>query len=129
MPSYNVEGDLLELIANYLPSRQQRVVLNGQTSSWKNICAGVPQGSILGHLLFTSSLSEVFLKNGVLKICSKFTVEHLCRSVISIKLQSNFIEITYQHGCSSAKLLHIFRTPFYKNTSEELVPSFLNIYI
>ena len=75
-----MEGDLLELIANYLPSRQQRVVLNGRTSSWKNICAGVPQGSILGYLLFTSSLSEVFLKNAVLKICSKFTVEHLCRS-------------------------------------------------
>ena len=31
---------------------------------------------------------------GVLKICSKFTGEHSCRNVISITLQSNFIEIT-----------------------------------
>ena len=31
---------------------------------------------------------EVFLGKGVLRICSKFTGEHLCRSVISIKLQS-----------------------------------------
>ena len=31
---------------------------------------------------------EVFLRKGVLRICSKFTGEHLCRSVISIKLQS-----------------------------------------
>ena len=33
-----------------------------------------------------SSHPEVFLEKGVLKICSKFTGEHSCRSVISIKL-------------------------------------------
>ena len=43
---------------------------------------------------FTSSHPEVFLEKGVLEICSKFTGEHPCRSVISKKLQSNFIEIT-----------------------------------
>ena len=36
-----------------------------------------------------SSSSEVFLGKGVLKFCNKFTGEHPCRSVISIKLQSN----------------------------------------
>ena len=55
---------------------------------------------------------EVFLGKGVLKICSKFTGEHPCRSAIWIKLQSNFIEITLRHGCSAVNLLHIFRTPF-----------------
>ena len=34
--------------------------------------------------------------------------------MISIKLQSNFIEITLWHGCSLVDLLHIFRTRFYK---------------
>ena len=38
---------------------------------------------------YRSSHPEVFLGNGVLKICSKFTGEHPCRSAISIKLQSN----------------------------------------
>ena len=55
-----------------------------------------------------SSRLEVFLKKGVLKICSKFTGEHPCR---------NFIEITLRHGCSPVNLLHIFRTPFFKNIS------------
>ena len=50
-----------------------------------------------------------------LKICYKFTGQHPCR-VISIKLQSNFIEITFRRGCSPVDLQHIFRTPFYKNT-------------
>ena len=35
----------------------------------------------------------------------------------SENMQSNFIEITLQHGCSSVSLLHIFRTPYTKNTS------------
>ena len=42
-------------------------------------------------------------------------------NVISIKLQSNFIEITLRRGCSPVNLLHIFRTLFLKNTSERLV--------
>ena len=44
LKSYGVDGSLLKLMENYLTGRQQRVVLNGQISSWKNIVAGVPQG-------------------------------------------------------------------------------------
>ena len=62
----------------------------------------------------------MFLKKAVLKICSKFT-EHPCRSVTSIKLQINFIEIALLHGCSPVNLLHIFRKPFPRDTSEWLL--------
>ena len=68
-----------------------------------------------------SSNTEVFLGNGALKTCSKFKGEHLWRSNISIKLRDNFIEITLWHGCSPVNMLHIFRTPFPKNTSIELL--------
>ena len=64
-----------------------------------------------------SSPPEVLLIKGVLKICSKFTVEHPYRSSISIKLHCNFIGIALQHGCSPVNQLHIFRTPFPKSTS------------
>ena len=40
---------------------------------------------------------------------------------ISIKLQSNFIEITLQHKCSPSNLLHLFRTRFLENTSGQLL--------
>ena len=63
------------------------------------------------------SRPEVFLRKGVLKICSKSTGEHPCRSVISIKLLCNFIEIALRHGCSPVNLLHIFRTLIPRNTS------------
>ena len=67
--------------------------------------------------LFRSSPSEVYLRKGVLKICSKFEGEHPCRSAISIKLQCNFIEIALRHGCSPSNLLQIFRAAFHKNTT------------
>ena len=65
--------------------------------------------------------SWVFLTKFVLKICSKFTGEHPCRSVISIKFQSNFIEIILRHRCSPVNLLDICRTPTLKNMSEGLL--------
>ena len=64
-----------------------------------------------------SSRPEVFLGKGALKICNKLTGEHPCQCVISIMLQSNFVEIPLRHGCSPVSLLHIFRIPFPKNTS------------
>ena len=63
-----------------------------------------------------NSHPNVFLRKGVLKIYIKFTGEHPCRIVISIKLLCNFIKITFWHGCS-INLLYIFRTPLPKNVS------------
>ena len=65
----------------------------------------------------------MFLGNGVLKICSKFTGEHPCRSAISINLLCNFIEIALRHGSAPVNFLYKFRTPFSKNTSGWLLPS------
>ena len=76
---------------------------------------------LIKALNFRSNRPEVLLGKGVLKICSKFTGEHPCRSVISIKLLCNFIEITLWHGCSTVNLLHILRISFLKNTSGRLL--------
>ena len=63
----------------------------------------------------------MFLRKGFVKMCSKLTGEHPCRSAISIKLQSNFIEIALRHRCFSVNLLHVFRIHFLKNSSGRLL--------
>ena len=68
-----------------------------------------------------SSSTDFFLGKGLLKICSKFTGEHPRLIVISVKLQSNFIEITLRHECSPEYLLHIFRITFCKNIPGRLL--------
>ena len=45
--------------SNYLHDKKQRVVLPGDTSNWSAIRAGVPQGSILGPLLFIIYINEI----------------------------------------------------------------------
>ena len=46
--NYGISGFLFTIIKDFLANRQQRVVLNGKSSSWSSIITGVPQGSVLG---------------------------------------------------------------------------------
>ena len=55
LKSTGISREFYNLLENYLSGRLQRVILNGQTSSWRPILVGVPQGSILGPLFFSST--------------------------------------------------------------------------
>ena len=65
LKSYDVDGELLSLLECWSSNREQRVVLNGQTSDWRKINFGVPQWTVLDHLLFliyiTAHLTELLL--------------------------------------------------------------------
>ena len=54
-----VSGNLLSLIKNFLTERNQRAILNGKSSSWRDISAGVPQDSILGLLFFPVYMNDL----------------------------------------------------------------------
>ncbi|PJE78143.1 hypothetical protein CI610_02928 [invertebrate metagenome] len=59
LKSYGISGNLLSWIENYLSNRQQKVYINSTSSDVGMIMAGVPQGSILGPLLFLIYINDI----------------------------------------------------------------------
>ena len=65
-----VSGNVLKWISSFLSNRQQRVVINGQSSEWTDVSSGVPQGSVLGPLLFIMFVND--LPDEVKSYCKLF---------------------------------------------------------
>ena len=70
MEYYGINDPILSWVQEFLTARRQRVIVNNSTSSWKMVSSGVPQGSVLGPVLFViyinmmveiAGLSELFL--------------------------------------------------------------------
>ena len=66
-------GDLINILNDFLTSRKQTVVLNGHRSSWVDIRVGVPQGFILGFLLFLIYVNDSL--NDLKSECKLFAVD------------------------------------------------------
>ena len=56
---YGVQNSNLKWVINFLKNRSQRVVLNGEYSEWVDVKSGVPQGTILGPIIFLCFINDI----------------------------------------------------------------------
>ena len=103
--AYNFDKNCLKLIYNYLKERKQRVKINSEYSTWKEVINGVPQGSVLGPLLFNIFINDFFFFVEHSEICNyaddnSLTVADIHIDKIISKLQSDIENLDMWFKCN-----------------------------
>ena len=89
MVSHGMGNSIINWIEQWLTDRRQRVVVDGEVSSWKSVLSGVPQGSVLGPILFLVYIDD--LEEGVTGNILKFAEKLNCSEKLrKLEIKKNY---------------------------------------
>ena len=113
---YGIRENALKWLQSYLSNRKQFVKLNGVDSEYENISCGVPQGSILGPLLFTIYINDM---HQAVKSC---TIHHFADDTNLLfsskypneitKILNNELKLLFEWLCANRLSLNVAKTEF-----------------
>jgi ribonucleases P/MRP protein subunit RPP40 len=117
LKAHGIGGLILNWVKEWLRNRMQRVVTNGKSSEWVGVGSGVPQGSVLGPILFTIYINDLDddLKSKILKFAddtkltgragSKDQVENIKYDLRRLEEWSTVWEMPF--NIEKCKIMHI----------------------
>ena len=112
MEAYGFGINSLRLIFNYLKQRKQRVRVGSEFSDWVEMILGVPQGSILGPLLFNIFINDIFYFLQETKLCNfaDDNTIYACDTTlepVAIKLENEFLILSLGFGITLSSSIQI----------------------
>ena len=125
LQAYGINGQLLSWFKSFLTGRRQCVKINGVLSSWVQVSSGVPQGSILGPLLFSLYVNELpsLVSSQLLMFADDIKLYRTIRSSEDCLVLQNDINILLDwskrwllsFNILKCKVLHIGNAPYTGN--------------
>ena len=117
LSNYGIKDPLLSWIRSFLTKRKQRVVVGGENSQWSDVISGVPQGSVLGPILFILYINDMpsSVKTSIALFADDAKLYSPCYNfnllqadLDSLSLWSRKWQLTF-NPCKS-KVMHVGRT-------------------